>query len=172
LIAALGALLAGCSLIPPVADRLPGIAITPRAVESTAPATAPPFTLERDIHEGICFSAAWDAAGQVFVFRDAEAHIHFYDLADHSRLCEFPVRRAPFAFVDGQILAGLWSRGRGCTADHRIVDFVRDDEARTIHMRLELIIGGDCPYDLLRPFWVALPAAADYAVTIEVVEGG
>jgi hypothetical protein len=66
------------------------------------------------------------------------------------------------------MLAGLWSYGMGCTARHEFLEFTRDDEAKTILFRLRFITEGDCPYELLRPFWVGIPAASDYQITLSV----
>jgi len=125
------------------------------------------FVRANEVVSGICFEAAYDAAGQVFVLRDTEDHIRFYDLADNSQLCRRPVERTPFDF-DGRILAGLWSRGTGCTARYDILDVTRDDTAQAITFRLDFVTAGDCNYELLRPFWVALDGVKDYDVRIEV----
>lgn len=117
---------------------------------------------------GICFEAAFDAAGQVFIVRDAEAHIRFYDLADNSHLCRHPVTRIPFDFNGGRVLVGLWSKGIGCTARHNMTHFERDDRARTVVIRLQFITEGDCNYELIRPFWLGIPGVADYEIKFEV----
>jgi hypothetical protein len=136
----------------------------------TLPPTAPPLPWQDAslVMAGICFEAAYDAAGQVFTLRSADDHIHLYDLADNSGLCRHPVVRHPFDFTGGRVLVGLWSAGRGCTARHDLLSFTRDDAARTITMRLALVIEGDCPYDLVRPFWAGLDAASDYTITLTV----
>jgi len=121
------------------------------------------------VMSGICFEAANDAAGQVFVLRNAEDHIHFYDLADNARLCRRPVTRYPFDFSSGAVLAGLWSRGQGCVARHDILSVERDDSKRQISIRLQFITEGDCNYELVRPFWVGIPDAQAYDIHIEVV---
>jgi hypothetical protein len=126
------------------------------------------WTNENAVMNGICFEAANDAAGQVFVLRTAEAHIRFYDLADNSGLCRHPVTRNPFDFSAGRVLAGLWSAGKGCTARHDILDMIRDDHAKTLLIRLKFVAEGDCPYELVRPFWIGIDGVADYDIQIEV----
>jgi hypothetical protein len=121
-----------------------------------------------DVMAGICFAAAADAAGQVFVIRNAEEHIRFYELADNSRLCDRPVERRPFDFEGERILAGLWSAGTGCTASHEVLSMTRDDDAKEVRLRLRFVTEGDCDYALLRPFWLALDRVADYDVEIQV----
>lgn len=123
-----------------------------------------------DVMRGICFEAALDAAGQVFVLRDAEEHIRFYGLADNSRLCPRPVERVPFDFSGGRVLVGLWSAGTGCTAEYKIEAMSRDDAAQTITIRVKFIIEGDCPYDLVRPFWRSLDGVGDYEIAIQMME--
>lgn len=123
---------------------------------------------ELPLMSGICFEAAWDTDEQVFVLRNALEHIRFYDLADRSRLCRNPVMRYPFDFEAGRILAGLWSQGQGCEAQHELLAVERDDPAQSITVRLRFTTSGACAYELLRPFWVSIPDAAGYDVRIEV----
>jgi len=134
--------------------------MTPRA-----PTQPPlPWSDESPVVSGICFEAAFDAAGEVFILRDADSHIHFYELADNSLLCRHPVTRNPFDFNRGRVLAGLWNKGIGCTARHDMMNFERDDSAKTIVIRLAFITEGDCDYELVRPFWLGIPHAADYEI--------
>lgn len=159
----LGALLlAGCNFTN---ELLP-------TVDQTAPPTTTPVTAvaleEVTVMRGICFEAALDAADQVFVLRSAGDLTRLYDLADHSELCSQPVERVPFAFEGGRILTGLWNKGAGCTARHVIDDVDRDDAARQVTLTVRFITEGDCPYELVRPFWLALAGVADYAIAIHV----
>lgn len=145
-------------------DGLPSV-IAPDATAEAAPQA---YTDAADLMQGICFAAANDAAGQVFTLRSAGELDTLYNLADNSGLCRRPVARATHDFSSGTIVVGTWSAGRGCTARHDVLRFERDDEARSIEIALRLVIGGDCPYELVRPFWVSIPAAQDYAVTLMV----
>jgi len=117
---------------------------------------------------GICFEAALDSAGQVFVLRSAEDHIRFYGNADATRLCRHPVTRNPFDFEGGRVLVGLWSAGQGCTARHDVLDAQRDDAQQTFALRLKFITEGECDYELVRPFWIGLDGMAGYQVSISV----
>jgi hypothetical protein len=142
---------------------------TPTA--TLAPTTTPmPFALESAISvmSGLCFESVADAAGQVFVMRSAEEHIHLYDLAENSELCRRPIIRHPFNFDNGRVLAGTWTYGIGCTADHDILNVSRDDARKVITIDLRFVTYGDCPYELVRPFWVALDDAQDYEIMINV----
>jgi len=153
-------------------------ALTSPAPEATAPLTpdAPPtatpfpFGLQDalPVMSGICYEAAFDARDQVFVLRNAEDHINFYNLADNSQLCSRPVFRHPFDFRNNAVLAGLWSYGVGCKANHEILGFQRDDSAKLIEIRILFYTEGACNYELVRPFWVGIPDAADYQITIIV----
>ncbi|MBZ0290354.1 MAG: hypothetical protein K8I30_22200 [Anaerolineae bacterium] len=117
---------------------------------------------------GICFEAALDTAGKVFILHNPQEHIRFYDLADNSQLCRRPVTRSPFDFKNGRVLAGLWSYGTGCAARHDVLAINRDDAARTLTIRLRFVTEGECDYELLRPFWIGLDGVGNYAITIEV----
>lgn len=127
-----------------------------------------PWTDENAVMSGICFEAANDSAGTLFVLRSAEEHIRLYGLADESQLCRQPVIRSAFEFAGGRVLAGLWSRGTGCTARHDVLGIDRDDDIKQIIIRLRFVSEGDCNYELVRPFWIGLDGAADYDIDIEV----
>jgi hypothetical protein len=117
---------------------------------------------------GICFEAAYDAAGRVFVLRSAAELEAFYGLADNSRLCRRAVTRYPHDFAGGEVLVGTWTRGLGCTARHELLDAVRDDAARSLRLAFRFITEGDCPYELVRPLWIAVSQAADYDISLVV----
>jgi hypothetical protein len=147
----------------------------PLAITPLGPSPTPTIAIlltqdAAEIMAGICFEAAADAAGRVFVLRNAGEQIHFYDLADNSHLCRSPVERVAFDFDTGRILAGMWSKGSGCTATHEIVSMNRDDAARTVTISARFVTEGDCGYELVRPFWLALDRVGDYAVTISLLE--
>ena len=170
-------ILSGCFLGrmgPATVESVPPVSvpsITPVAPTTPVPAstiTVFPWTDETTTASGICFEAALDAAGQVFVLRSSLDHIRFYELADNSGLCRHPVQRFPFDFASGRVLAGLWSAGTGCTARHDVLGVERDDSARTLTIRLHFVTEGDCPYELVRPFWIGLDGVSDYDIQIEV----
>ncbi|MDX2139285.1 MAG: hypothetical protein SF123_14465 [Chloroflexota bacterium] len=154
----------------PVAT-LPPVTSDPNPSSTPLPTVNPyPWTDENPTMSGICFEAAYDAAGQVFVLRSAEEHIRFYQLADESGLCRLPVTRQPFDFSNGRVLAGVWSVGMGCGALHEVTAIERDDLAQTFTVRLRLVVQGECRYELVRPFWIGLDGIAGYDVRL-VVEG-
>ena len=142
---------------------------SPESTAELLPEESPwPVSDQNAVMAGICFESAYDAADQVFVLRDAAELTRFFDLADNSQLCRRPVLRQSFDFSDGRVLVGVWSKGRGCSAIHHRLAFHQNDPARTIAIQLQLEISGTCDYDLIRPFWISLDAAADYAISIVV----
>lgn len=155
--------------IPPTNTRPPAPTdIPPTATTAPSPTPAYPWVDASAVMAGICFEAAADAAGRTFVIRSADELATFFDLADNSGLCRLPVERADFDFSDGRVIAGTWSRGDGCSARHTVDRIDRDDDARTLTITLRLVTEGDCAYELVRPFWVALDDVTDYAIEIVV----
>jgi len=159
-------LLASCALVLPGQTPAPG-----------EPPAATPFpgglTDERAITAGICFESAYDAAGRVFVLRSPEELAWLFDSSDASGLCRRPAVRGAFDFggVNGQparALAGVWSKGTGCTADHLIEGVTADDAARTLTVRLRFIVEGSCPYELVRPFWIGITGYNEYDIRLLV----
>lgn len=158
----------GCTpgLIIPATDASAGTPALPAA-------TPLPFgiTDERAVMNGICFNSAFDAAGRVFVLRSPEDLTWLFDSSDASGFCRRPVVRGAFDFggatgTPARALAGLWSKGTGCTADHEIDRVEIDDAARSFTVHLRLLIGGDCPYELVRPFWIGIPGYNDYDIRL------
>ncbi len=116
----------------------------------------------------MCFEAGLDAAGQVFKIPNANALDKFYTQVDHSQLCEDPVNRMSYPFSEGEIIVGLWSSGTGCNARHVVQNVQRDDAQKQEAIQLQFITEGDCPYELVQPFWIALPQSADFNIQIAV----
>jgi hypothetical protein len=160
--------LAGCIQFAP-RPPIP-VSPVPTTTIQQGPASLYPWTDENATLSGVCFEAALDTAGDVFVLRNAKEHTRFYELADNSQLCRRPVARYPFDFTGGRVLAGLWSYGAGCTARHDVVSVERDDAAKTIMIRLQFVTDGECNYELLRPFWIGLDRALDYQIDIQVAD--
>jgi|GEM_PF-757198 len=152
------------TLVPPVIDA----EVSPTTQHPTATAFPQGLSDELPVMRGICFDGAYDAREQIFVLRSAEQHINFYDLADNSGLCSRPVDRYPFDFTTGNVLAGTWTYGIGCTAWHEIVSIERDDDAKQIAIQTKFHVNGDCNYELLRPFWVGIIGAQSYDIEIFV----
>lgn len=144
--------ISGCNVIPTITYTTPSPVASPSA---TAIVSRYPWSDEIATLRGICFEAAYDARDRVFVLHNAMEHIQFYDLADNSRLCRQSVTRHPFEFEDGKrVLAGLWSYGWGCVARHEVLRYGIANN--TLEIELQFITEGDCPYELIQPFWVGM----------------
>lgn len=148
----------------PTLPATPTDLIIPTATFTPAPYA---WTDENAVFAGLCFESVDDAAGRVFILQSAEELAAFYDLADNSGLCRLPVARASFDFSGGRVLAGMWQRGRGCTARHELVYVNRDDTAGVFTMAIRLREEGDCAYQLVRPFWIGIPAAQGYTIQLQ-----
>lgn len=150
------------SVVPITDENTPSVINTPTPEPIISPYL---WTDEIPVMSGICFEAAFDASGQVFVLRSPADHIRLYDLADNSALCRRPVKRNPFEFGTGErILAGLWSKGIGCEARHDIIDWAIEE--RTLKMIIQFITEGDCNYELVRPFWIGISDVDDVEITV------
>lgn len=151
----------------------------PPAPDATAEATAevivlPTVTLVSDwvdasgLVSGVCFEAAFDAAGQIFILRNAADLTNFYNQVDNSNLCRRAITRQTFDFSRGDVVVGLWSVGAGCAARHDVFAFERDNDPEEIRLILGLDTQGTCNYELVRPFWVSFPDAQDHEITVSV----
>lgn len=158
--------IAGCTLL----NEIPNPTATDKGDSVDSTPTRRRWSDASDVMAGLCFEAANDAAGRVFVIRDSAELDMFFWLADNSQLCRRRVERGTFDFTNGRVLAGVWSAGRGCKARHDVDRFERDNEAKTIVIDLTLVIEGDCPYQLVRPFWISIPNAQEHEITITVTE--
>ena len=121
-----------------------------------------------DLMEDVCFEAALNRAGQVFNIPNASTLDAFYTQIDRSNLCEDPINHKSYPFNNDEIIVGLWSSGTGCTARHEVQSVQRDDTQKQEAIQLQFIMEGDCPYDLVQPFWIALPQSAGFNVQIVV----
>jgi hypothetical protein len=162
-------LLAGCNLEMPTPAPLPNVVIPAQTARPTpSNGLYGDLTDESTVMAGICFEGAFDARGKVFLLKTALDHINFYDQADNARLCRRNVARMPFDFENGAVLVGIWSYGTGCTAQHTITAYERDEEAKNIVIRASFVTEGECNYELLRPLWIGVPNAQGYSVMLMV----
>jgi hypothetical protein len=145
----------------------------PTIVESTQiiSATSTPDYGWKDVShlmEGVCFEAAMNVAGQVFKIADANGLAAFYSQIDRDHICEDLISPMTYLFNNNEVIVGLWSAGTGCTAEYVVQSVQRDDAQRQETIHLQFITKGDCPYELLQPFWVAIPQAASFNIQLEV----
>lgn len=118
--------------------------------------------------ESVCFEAATKVAGQVFQIADVNALSALYTQLDRDQPCEDPINHTTYPFNNGEIIVGLWSAGIGCNARHEVQNVQRDDIQGQETIQLQFITEGDCPYDLLQPFWIAVPQSIGFNIQIEV----
>lgn len=158
---------------PPV-QVIPTVGALDLPTETPPPTTiaqAHGWTDENALMSGICFESVNDAADIGFVFRREAELRNLYDLADNSGLCRELVGRGTFDFSNARVLAGIWSRAKGCAASHQVINVRRDDVAMIYVVRLRLVTQGNCDYELVRPFWIGLDGVSDYDVRIVVTNG-
>lgn len=163
-------IVSGCTLLNGLPNPTATGSVEGEAMNPTPSRGGRRWSDASDVMAGICFEAADDAVGRVFVIRSSAELDAFFGLADNSQLCRRAVQRGAFDFANGRVLAGVWSAGFGCVARHNVDAFERDNEAKTILIRLTLMIEGDCPYELVRPFWIGIPNAQEHDITITVTE--
>lgn len=171
--------LTACNLIydtssSPTRSSITLASVTPNLTPPALTITESPYPA--DVYDalgstvGVCFEAAWDAAGQVFVLRNSEEHIRFYDGIDNSRLCRRAIQREPFDFSTDDALIGVWNRGLGCTASHEITSYERDDSNQVITLRAQFSTEGTCPYELVRGLWLGIIDAQSYQINLIIDE--
>lgn len=116
--------------------------------------------------EGVCFEAAHALSGQAFILTSQEQLNGLYDQIDSSQLCRRPIARQTFDFA-GRTVVGTWTYSpQGCTARHELVRLRRNDENRVMTLRYRFAVDGDCPYELLRPLWVAVDNPDSYEIRL------
>lgn len=163
--------LAGCTWNLPNAtptmtvDIIPTDPNTPQAIE-----TPLPYLLidANPVMSGICFESVYDAAGRTFIFRSTDELNALFTESDNSDYCRRPSVRGSFDFSGGRAMIGIWNIGRGCEASHHISGVEIDDVARTFIIRAELVVEGNCPYELVRPLWLGVTGYADYDIRLLV----
>ena len=165
--------LVGCSWDITQTTRTPTAFPTPADFSTPAPPGTPlPYLLidANPVMSGICFESAFDAAGRTFVLRRAEELTSLFNESDNSGYCRRPSVRGTFDFGSDRAIIGTWTRGRGCTAYHNITGVDIDDVARTFIIRAQLVVEGNCPYELVRPLWLGVTGYRDYDIRL-LVEG-
>ncbi|MCA0458620.1 MAG: hypothetical protein LCI00_31975 [Chloroflexi bacterium] len=126
------------------------------------------WTDAKYVMQGVCFEAAEQLLDNGYTIRSAAELERFYSQIDLREYCEQPIQREAYPFTAGDVLVGVWNAAGGCTVDHIVQAVERDSSTRRIAIRLQLAASGDCPYELIRPFWVVVHNAEGYEVDIEV----
>ena len=161
-------LLGGCIRFEPVSTAVGTPATTPNA--ELLPTTTPDYgwTDVQYVMQGVCFEAARQLLDNVYIIRSAAELERFYSQIDLREYCEQPIKRETYPFIAGDALVGVWNAAAGCTADHLVQAVNRDPSTQRIQIGLQLTASGDCPYELIRPFWVVVHQADGYAIDIQV----
>jgi hypothetical protein len=131
--------------------------VAPRS--STEPSSDESLSLvdAHSLMQGICFDAAFALRQQTYILTTADELSAFYDRVDELDVCRRPISRADYP--ETGVIIGRWDYGHGCTASHRVL--AQDDETMT----LQFVTEGDCPYELLQPFWIIVDSPLDLHTT-------
>lgn len=139
---------------------------SPVGAPQAAPEQAAQVTDAAALLEGVCFEAAHAMSGQAFILTSQEQLNSLYDQIDSTKLCRRPIARQTFDFA-GRTVVGTWTYSpQGCTARHELIRVRRNDENRVLNLRYRFIVEGDCPYELIRPLWVAVDNPDSYNIRL------
>ncbi len=162
-------LLSGCIRLETISTATTDLVASPNAPILATPTPDYGWTNAQYVMQGVCFEAAAELVDNVYTIRSSAELERFYSQIDLREYCSQPLKRETYPFADGDVLVGLWSVSNGCTADHTVQSVSRDDVNRRIAIQLQLVTEGDCPYELIRPFWVIVHNAGAYTVEVSVV---
>lgn len=174
---------AGCTLVDNttrvVITATPEMPLNPTPAPSptldTRPTSTPVPALESSVSpydtattllDGVCFEYLAFLDGTDWQWRSPADLSAFYDRVDASELCPGPVERQAADF-DDQVLVGVVAAATGCDAAFHLLRTTDDTAAQTqtIELRLEVVPG--CPYDLVEPLVLVVPAPpSGYSVRI------
>ncbi len=129
----------------------------------------PPLEDVSGLLEGICFEAALRLSGQVFTLKSQSELDSLYGQIDNLGICPHRMQRRTFDFGTGRAVLGSWTYAtQGCKANHALNRLARDTTARTFALSYTFVVEGDCPYELIRPLWIAIEDAGGYALTLDI----
>lgn len=155
----------------PVQPLAPG---TPPAAASPARPTPlvsdlAPYADATALLDGVCFEALAALSGQSWVWRSQADLDAFYVHIDAAAWCPEPIARQTYDFA-GSVLAGTAIAAQGCDAAFRSATLAAAGNGGGLVLRLALQVIPGCPYELIEPVIVVLPApAADTPLTIEII---
>jgi hypothetical protein len=135
----------------PSATPLPTVEVT----EQPARLPSMPYDDAGSVLAGLCFGFLQTLSNHTLVVDSAADLAKLYDAVDASKQCRGAVERKPFDFSARQIV-GFVAVGTGCSLD---VIYDRTELDESAHQRTIVFqsrIDGDCPYDLVRPLWLAV----------------
>jgi len=131
----------------PTVEILPSLALTPSPTM--------PFPDAGSVLAGVCFSFLQALNGRTVVLDSPRDLAAFYNQVDASNQCRDSATRQSFDFSNQQIV-GTVVTGEGCTVDLAYDSAELDDKTRQRTLVFRAVVRGDCPYDLVRPVWLAV----------------
>lgn len=163
-------LLSGCIRLEPISTATTELISTSNAPLLPTPTTDYGWTNAQYVMQGVCFEAAAELLDNIYTIRSSAELERFYSQLDLREYCSQPIKRESFPFADGDVLVGLWNASTGCTADHAVQSVERDAANQRMTIQLQLRTAGDCPYELIRPFWVVIHNVDAYTVEINITK--
>jgi hypothetical protein len=136
--------------LPPTVTPLPTI-VLPTAEPGV------PYVDVNALFAGVCFNFLQTLADQTVVIDSERDLAAFYSRVDRSRQCIEPVARHTFDFSSQQIV-GTAVIGTGCRISLNYEHVEEGGQRRQIVFRR--LVDGDCPYQLVRPLWLAITRPA------------
>lgn len=159
-------LASGCIRLEPISTATSEVVASPALLFTPTPDYG--WTSALAVMQGVCFEAAEQLLDNVYTIRSEAELERFYSQIDLREYCEQPIKRESYPFSEGDLLVGLWNASTGCTADHIVQAAERTPTNQHIAIQLQLVTAGDCPYELIRPFWVVIHNAQGYTVDVTV----
>ncbi|MCC7450096.1 MAG: hypothetical protein IT324_21945 [Anaerolineae bacterium] len=136
---------------------------------TNAPSPTPTIQLPYDdaspILTGVCFNFLQTLAGQTIVLNSPAELAAFYNRVNQSKQCRDVATPQPFDF-DARQIVGAVVTGKGCQIDAQFDRIDTDAAARQRRIIFQAAPVGDCPYDLVRPLWLAMARPPDGYTTI------
>jgi hypothetical protein len=122
---------------------------------SPGPSPTLPYPDANTVLAGVCFAFLQTLGGQTIILDSPRDLSQFYDQVDSSKRCKGAVERQAFDFSDRQIV-GTVITGAGCAIGANYDRTAQDDAVKQRTIVFQVYVSGDCPYDLVRPLWLAV----------------
>ncbi len=143
----------------PTTTPAPVASATPTAQAAPTIAWTPPPTLPfpdaSSVLVGVCFRFLQALDGKTIVLDSSRDLAAFYNQVDASEQCRDSAARQDFDFSNRQIV-GTVVTGEGCAVDLAYDSTELDDKNRRRTLVFRVVVRGDCPYELVRPVWLAV----------------
>jgi hypothetical protein len=146
--------------LPPTVTALPTI-VLPTAEPGV------PYIDVNTLFAGVCFNFLQTLADQTVVIDSERDLAAFYSRVDQSKQCVERVARHTFDFGGKQIV-GTVVTATGCRINLNYQRIEEGAQKRQIVFRR--LVDGDCPYQLVRPLWLAITRPSQ-GVTTQIIFG-